>query len=200
MEAYATCSASAVRGGKCVDTTMGFTPLEGLMMATRSGSLDPELVLHLQREHGLTPDEISEGLNRRSGLLGVSGISPDMRVVLEAERKGNERATRAVAMYCHRARQAIGALAATMGGVDALVFTAGVGENSAEVRSEICNGLECLGLHLDSISNLECEPDADVAVTSLPGRILVIKTREDLTMLQQTIHVVARLHRMVDNS
>jgi acetate kinase len=187
------CSASAVRGGKCIDTTMGFTPLEGLMMATRSGSLDPELVLYLQREHGLTPDEISHGLNRHSGLLGVSGISSDMRIVLESARHGNERAMLAVAMYCHRVRQAIGALAATLGGVDVLVFTAGVGENSSEIRNEICNGLECLNLHLDSVQNLECEPDEDVAETKSLGRILVIKTREDLTMLQQTMRVVERL-------
>lgn len=184
------CSASAVRGGKCVDTTMGFTPLEGLMMAARSGSLDPELILHLQREHHLTPDQISEGLNKRSGLLGVSGISSDMRLVLESARQGNERAALAVAMYCHRARQAVAALVVTMGGVDALVFTAGVGENSAEVRSEICKGLECLGLSLDSTCNMECELDADIAGAHSPARILVIKTREDITMLEQTVDAI----------
>lgn len=184
------CSASAVRGGECVDTTMGFTPLEGLMMATRSGSLDPEVVLHLQREHGLTPDQISEGLNQRSGLLGVSGISSDMRLVLESARKGNERATLAVALYCHRTRQAIGALAVTLGGVDALVFTAGVGENSVDVRSEICKGLECLGLHLASGKNLERTPDSDIATAHSPGRILIINTREDLSMLAEVAQQV----------
>ncbi len=186
------CSASAVRDGKCVDTTMGFTPLEGLMMATRSGSLDPEVVLYLQQNCGLSVDEIRNGLNRRSGLLGVSGVSADMRVVMASAASGNDRARIAIAMYCHRVRQAIGAFAVTLGGVDALVFTAGVGENSAQVRAEICNGLECLGLHLDSINNLQSEPDADVAVSKSLGRILIIKSREDLIMLQQTMQFIER--------
>ncbi|MCA9050612.1 MAG: acetate/propionate family kinase, partial [Planctomycetaceae bacterium] len=108
------CSASAVRHGKCVDTTMGFTPLEGLMMATRSGSLDPEVVLHLQQQCGLSIDAIRDGLNRRSGLLGVSGVSADMRVVMASAASGNERARMAIAMYCHRVRQAIGAFAVTL--------------------------------------------------------------------------------------
>jgi acetate kinase len=184
------CSASAVRDGKCVDTTMGFTPLEGLMMATRSGSFDPEVILHLQQQCGLSIDAIRDGLNRRSGLLGVSGVSADMRAVMASAASGNERARMAIAMYCQRVRQAIGALAVTLGGVDALVFTAGVGENSAQVREEICNGLECLGLHLDSINNLHGEPDTDVAAAKSPGRILVIKSREDLSMLQQTMQLV----------
>ncbi|MCA9161196.1 MAG: hypothetical protein KDA72_22855, partial [Planctomycetales bacterium] len=137
---------------------------------------------------------IRDGLNRRSGLLGVSGVSADMRVVMASAASGNERARMAIAMYCHRVRQAIGAFAVTLGGVDALVFTAGVGENSAQVRAEICNGLECLGLYLDSINNLQCEPDTDVAVTESPSRILVIKSREDLSMLQQTMLATIDTH------
>ncbi len=184
------CSASAIRDGECVDTTMGFTPLEGLMMATRSGSLDPELVLHLQREHRLTTDEVSEALNKHSGLLGVSGISSDMRRVLESARQGDEQAALAVAMYCHRARQAIAGLAATMGGVDALVFSAGVGENSVEVREKICKGLEFIGITIDARRNRECSPDTDIATQQSPGRVFVIKTREDLTMLRQIAPLV----------
>jgi len=180
------CSASAVRDGQCVDTTMGFTPLEGLMMATRSGSIDPGVPIHLMQQHGLTAHEIGDTLNRRSGLLGVSGLSADMRTLLEFADQGNERARLAIAMYCHRVRHAIGGFAATLGGVDALVFTAGVGENSAKVRSTVCTGLECLGLHLDSIRNLDCQPDADISPTNSPGRILVIRTREDLSMLRMT--------------
>ena len=192
------CSVSAVRDERCMDTTMGFTPLEGLMMATRSGSLDPEVTLYLQRHCGLTPDEISETLNRRSGLLGVSGVSPDMRVVMASAQSGNEQARLAVAMYCHKVRQAIASMAVTIGGIDALVFTAGVGENSADVRAEICSGLQCLGLHLESRKNLDVEPDSDVATANSPARILVIRTREDLNMLQDVMRVVEDF-RLVSN-
>jgi acetate kinase len=184
------CSASAVRGGRCVDTTMGFTPLEGLMMATRSGSIDPGIVLHVQQHHGLTVEQVETALNRESGLLGVSGISGDMRQVLAAARGGHERAQLALAVYTHRVRQAIGALAVTLGGIDALVFTAGVGEHAGEIRQSICTGLECLGLELDAQANATCRPDADVARPSSRGRILVIATREELTMLREVIQVL----------
>lgn len=184
------CSASAVRDGRCVDTTMGFTPLEGLMMATRSGSLDPGIILHVQRRHGLTAAQVETVLNRQSGLLGVSGVSADMREVLRAADAGDERARLALAIYVHRARQAIGALAVTLGGLDALVFTAGVGENAAAVRSAICTGLECLGLELDLDANAHCRPDADVARSSSRGRMLVLAAREDLSMLWEVLRVV----------
>jgi acetate kinase len=184
------CSAAAVQGGRSVDTTMGFTPLEGLMMATRSGSIDPSIVLHLQERHGLTTEQVETALNRESGLLGVSGISADMRQVLAAARAGDKRARLALAIYAHRVRQAIGALSVTMGGVDALIFTAGVGEHAAEVRESICAGLQCLGLDLDVIANASCRPDADVALESSRGRILVIAAREDVTMLREVIHVL----------
>jgi len=184
------CSASAVRGGHCVDTTMGFTPLEGLMMATRSGSIDPGVVLHVERHHGLTAEQIESVLNRESGLLGVSGISGDMRQVLAAAREGHEPARLALGIYTHRVRQAIGALTVTMGGVDALVFTAGVGEHAVEVRESICKGLECLGLELDAAANAACMPDADIASPGSRGRILVIATREDVTMLREVLQVL----------
>jgi acetate kinase len=184
------CSASAVHGGRCVDTTMGFTPLDGLMMATRSGSIDPSIVLHVQQHHGLTTEQVESALNRESGLLGVSGISADMRQVLAAARAGQEQAKLALGIYTHRVRQAVGALAVTMGGVDALVFTAGVGEHAREVRASICTGLECLGLKLDAQANASCRPDADVARPDSRGRILVIATREDVTMLREVIHVL----------
>ena len=185
------CSASAVRGGRCVDTTMGYTPLDGLMMATRSGSIDPSIVLHVQQDHGLTVEQVETALNRESGLLGVSGISADMRQILAAAKAGNEQARLALDTYTHRVRQAIGAFAVTMGGVDALVFTAGVGEHSAEVRKAICAGLECLGLELDERVNAECRPDADVARPGSRGRIFVIATREDVTMLREVAQVLA---------
>jgi acetate kinase len=184
------CSASAVRNGRCVDTTMGFTPLDGLMMATRSGSIDPSIVVHVQQHHGLTPEQVETALNRESGLLGVSGISADMRQVLAAAKAGHERARLALDTYTHRVRQAIGALAVTMGGIDALVFTAGVGEHASDVRASICAGLECLGLELDAQANASCRPDADVAPPGSRGRILVIATREDVTMLREVIQVL----------
>jgi acetate kinase len=164
------------------------------MMATRSGSLDPSVILHLMQQHGLTANDIGECLNRRSGLVGVSGISADMRTVLKFAQSGNERAKLAVTMYCHRVRHAIGGFAATLGGFDAMVFTAGVGENSMEVRSTVCIGLECIGLHLDSIRNLECEADADISPTNSPGRVLVIRSREDLPMLRMAVRNVEHHH------
>jgi acetate kinase len=176
------CSASAVLGGRSVDTTMGFTPLDGLMMATRSGSLDPGIVLHVQLRHGLSAKQVEEALNHESGLLGVSGVSGDMREVLASTRAGDERARLAFDVYAHRVRQAVGALAVTLGGVDALVFTAGVGENSPDVRAASCRGLACLGLELDAEANRLCRPDADVARRGSSARILVIATREDRTM------------------
>jgi acetate kinase len=181
------CSASAVAGGRCVDTTMGFTPLDGLMMATRSGAVDPSIVLHVQQHHGMTATEVETALNRGSGLLGVSEVSGDMRQVLAASKSGDERAKLALGVYTRRVRQAIGAFAVTLGGVDALVFTAGVGEHADEVRALICAGLECLGLELDAQANAGCQPDTDIASPGSRGRILVIATREDVTMLHEVI-------------
>jgi acetate kinase len=184
------CSASAVVSGKSVDTTMGFTPLDGLMMATRSGSIDPSIVLCVQEHRGLTLAQVETALNRESGLLGVSGISADMRHILKAAKDGHEQARLALGIYTHRVRQAIGALAVTMGGVDALVFTAGVGENAAEVRQAICSGLECLGLELDARANTACRPDADIASAQSQGRIFIIATREDVTMFKEVLQVI----------
>lgn len=184
------CSASAVLRGRCVDTTMGFTPLDGLAMATRSGSLDPGILLHVLLERGLSARDVERALNHESGLRGISGGSGDMREVLAAARAGDERARLAFEVYTHRVRQAIGALAVTLGGVDALVFTAGVGENSAEVRAASCAGLECLGLELDADANARSRPDADVARATSRGRILVVAAREDLTMLAEVVRVI----------
>lgn len=184
------CSAAAVLRGRCVDTTMGFTPLDGLMMATRSGSLDPGIVLHVQLRHGLSAQAVEHALNHESGLLGISGVSGDMREVQAAARAGSERARLALDVYAHRVRQAIGALTVTLGGIDALVFTAGVGENSAEVRAASCVGLECLGLELDADANESCRPDADIARRGSPARILVMAAREDLTMFAEVMQVV----------
>jgi acetate kinase len=169
---------------------MGFTPLEGLMMATRSGSIDPSIVFHIQRHHGLSAEQVEFALNRQSGLLGVSGISADMRQVLEAAKSGHAQSQLALGIYTHRVRSAIGALTVALGGVDGLVFTAGVGERSAEIRQQICAGLECLGLEIDAAANAKSQPDADIATSSSRGRILIIATREDVTMLREVIRVL----------
>lgn len=185
------CSASAIVGGRSVDTTMGFSPLEGLMMGTRSGSIDPSIALYVQKHHGLSADQVEAALNHESGLLGVSGISGDMRSVLRAARDGHRGAQTALAVYTRRVRQAIGALTVTMGGLDALVFTAGVGEHASEVREAICNGLNCVGLDIDHGVNAACAPDADVATANSRSRIFVIATREELTMLREAARVIA---------
>jgi acetate kinase len=184
------CSASAVRDGRCVDTSMGFTPLEGLVMGTRSGSVDPGLLLYVLRQKGVSADDLDRVLNRESGLLGISGVSGDMRQVHEAARAGNPRAVLSLEVFVHRLRQTIGAFAATLGGIDALIFTAGIGEHDAAIRAAACRGLEFLGLHLDDRANAACQPDADIAAPSSPGRILVIATREDLTILRETARVL----------
>jgi len=184
------CSATAVRNGLSLDTTMGFTPLDGLMMATRSGSIDPGIVFHLQHHVGLSSHDVERALQRESGLLGVSGVSADMREVLAAAKGGHQPAHLALGIYCHRVRQAIGALAVTLGGVDALVFTAGVGENSSEIRRTVCQGLECLGLLLDSAANAAARPDCDIARPEAVPRILVIATREDVQMLHEVLNLL----------
>ncbi len=143
------CSAAAVQGGAAVATTMGFTTLEGLMMGTRAGSINPGILLHLQRRRGLTVDEIDHALHHRSGLLGVSGVSPDLAEIEEAMRQGNPQARLAFEVFADRVRSAVGSLAVTMGGVDALIFTDRIGEGSPALRAAVCDGLECLGLRLD---------------------------------------------------
>ncbi len=185
------CSATGTRGGIAVATTMGFTPMDGLMMGTRAGSVDPGILLYVQKHRGLTPAELEQLLNHGAGLKGVSGVSSDYRQVEIAARAGNERARLALEIYAVRVRQAVGSLAVTLGGVDALVFTAGVGEHSAALRAAACDGLECLGLRLDPRKNLACEPDTDIAADDAAGRILVIHTREELMIAREVRRVVS---------
>jgi acetate kinase len=173
------CSISAVQNGRSIDTTMGFTPLDGLMMGTRSGAVDPGILTHLMHEDGLDGERIDELLNKHSGLLGISGLSSDMRDILAAIREGHERAQLAFDIYIHRIRAAIGAMAAVLGGVDAVVFTAGVGENSPEVRSAACRGLEFAGLQLNYTANETPSLDQDIAAVDSTVRVLVIRAEED---------------------
>jgi len=173
------CSVAAIQKGRSVDTTMGFTPLEGLMMGTRSGSVDPGILTYLMRQDNLDSKDIDDLLNRRSGLLGISGLSGDMREILAAIQKGHERAKLAFVMYIHRLRSAIGAMSAVLGGMDALVFTAGVGENSPEVRAAACDTLGSLGLKLDHKLNERPALDQDISSADSRVRILVIRAEED---------------------
>lgn len=179
------CSASAVRAGVALTSTMGFTPLEGLMMGTRCGSIDPAIVLHLLRRGLLTAEQIDDALLHRSGLLGVSGVSSDFRAVESAAQDGHDRARLALRLYADRVRAAIGALAVTLGGIDALVFTAGVGEHSTWLRSAVCLGLDCLGVRMDETLNGGCQPDTDIACRDSLARILVVHTREELLIARE---------------
>jgi acetate kinase len=173
------CSLAAIRDERSVDTTMGFTPLEGLMMGTRSGSVDPGILTYLMRQDQLTGEQLDDLLNQHSGLLGISGISGDMRDVLAAVKNGHERATLALEIYIHRLRAGIGAMIAVLGGIDALVFTAGVGEHSPEVRAGACQNLEHVGVKLDPKENAESPPDQDISDRTSPVRVLLIRAGED---------------------
>ena len=184
------CSATAVREGRPVATTLGFSPLDGLMMGSRPGALDPGILLALQRQHGLTLEQIDHDLNYASGLLGISGISPDLANIEKAMAKGNERARLAFELFADRVRSAIGSLAVTLGRVDGLVFTDRIGENSPALRAKVCEGLEILGLRLDPPRNEAGELDVDIAAADSHGRILVLHTREELMIAREAVRVI----------
>jgi acetate kinase len=173
------CSLAAIRNGQSIDTTMGFTPLEGLMMGTRSGSVDPGILTHLLREEHLTGQELDELLNKKSGLLGISGVSGDMREIAAAMGKGNARAKLAFEIFIHRLQAGIAAMTASLGGIDVLVFTAGIGENSPEVRAAACENLAFLGLQLDISKNRALGDDRDISTADSEVRALVIRAEED---------------------
>jgi acetate kinase len=176
-------SLAAVRDGAPLDTTMAFTPAAGIMMGTRTGDLDPGVLIHLARHRGMRPDEVDRLINLESGLVGVSGTTSDMRSLVGA-RATDPRATLAVAMFCRSARKAIGALAAVLGGLDQLVFTGGIGERAGVIRDEICRGLEHLGIRLDGDANA-----ADAAIVSGDGSsciVRVIPAGEDVVIARQT--------------
>ncbi len=179
------CSLAAISQGQSIDTTMGFTPLEGLMMGSRSGTIDPSILIYLQREHQYTPDDLEKILNKQSGLKGVSGVSADMRQVQKAAREGNERAKLALNIYIYRLRYFIGAFAAVLNGIDVLTFTGGVGENSAEVRAQVCAGLRFLGLELDQVKNTASPVDEVISEASSSIRVLIVHTEEDWEIAQE---------------
>lgn len=184
------CSASAVQNGSAVATTMGFTPMEGLMMGSRSGSIDPGILLWVQRQQEVTAEKLDEILNHHSGLLGVSGVSSDYRKVASTAAEGNARAQLALDIYADRVRSTIGGLAATLGGLDAVVFTGGVGENRPELRARACSGLEFMGLALDQTRNEDCKHDSDIAAANASVRVLVIHTDEELMIARVTAELL----------
>ena len=173
------CSLAAIRNGQSIDTTMGFTPLEGLVMGSRSGSIDAGILIHLLRQPDMDVEKLDRLLNRESGLLGVSGISADLRPVLKAIAEGNPQAQLAFDVYVHSLRSHIGSMLASLGGLDALIFTAGVGENAPTVRAAACEGFEFLGLKLDLDKNNQRLMDVDIATPDSAVRVLVIHTQED---------------------
>ncbi len=185
------CSMTAVVGGRAIDTSMGMTPAEGLVMGTRSGDLDPAISVYLAKHLGASPDQIDDLINKRSGLLGVSGVSSDMRDVARAVAEGNDRARLAVAIFCYRAKKYIGAYAAAMGGLDAVVFTGGIGENDAQVRSAVCDNMEFLGLEMDQRKNETLEGPADISKSTGAARILLVPTNEERMIARDTARVVA---------
>lgn len=183
------CSSAAVVGGRSVDTTMGFTPLEGLVMETRSGSVDPGLILWLQEQVGLTASEIGIDLERHSGLLGLSGTS-DMREVLSAYTAGHEDARLAIDVYVHRVRASIAAMVASMGGIDVLAFTGGVGENSPEIRQRTVESLGFLGIAIDDELNQTACADTDVSAAGSPVRTVVVLAREDVEIAREVRRLI----------
>jgi acetate kinase len=197
------CSVTAVERGRSIATSMGFTPLEGVMMVQRSGSIDPGLLLYLMTQQGVPAEEIQRALNDASGLLGVSGVSADLREVQRAAEAGNARAELAITMFVHRLVLCVGGMIAALNGLDALVFTGGIGEHSARVRGSVCNALAYLGVRLlepsTSLPGVRLAPrasdspaiDTDISEPTSPVRVLVIAAREDLAVLRQLNRILS---------
>jgi acetate kinase len=184
-------SVTAFDGGVSVDTSMGFTPLEGLLMGTRSGDLDPAVILHVMAREELSLHEANTLLNKHSGLSGISGVTSDVREIVEAANDGNSNAKLALDIYCYRLKKYIGAYAAALGGLDVLVFTAGVGENSADVRRLTCEKLEFLGIVLDEAKNKESTAtEVDISTSDSRARVLVVPTNEELVIARDTQRIV----------
>ena len=179
-------SVAAIDGGKSVDTSMGFTPLEGIAMGTRCGNIDPAIVTFLQKECNMSAAEVDNLMNKKSGVFGISGVSSDFRDIEDAAAQGNERAILALDVFNYRVREMIGAYAAAMGGVDAVVFTAGLGENAIETRLDICKGLEFLGIELDAEKNNVRGKAREISKDGAKVKAFVIPTNEELVIARDT--------------
>jgi acetate kinase len=174
------CSLAAIRDGQSIDTTMGFTPLEGLMMGTRSGSIDPSILFYLQREKGYTAEQLEQQLNKESGLLGISGISSDIRPIHKAIEQGNKRAELAITIFIYRLRSFIGAMLATLQGVEVISFTGGIGENDPQIRAEACAAFSSiLNIQIDDTKNAQSPADQEISTPASQVRVLLIHTEED---------------------
>src|ERR1700674_975260 len=189
------CSLAAIRDGRSADTTMGFTPLEGLMMGARSGSVDPGILTYLMRRGQLTGEQLDDLLNTKSGLLGISGISGDMRQIVAAMKDGHPRAKLAFEIFVHRLQAGIGAMIAVLGGIDALVFTAGIGENSPEVRAAACANFRFLRLKLDGAKNEQSSSDQDISLSDSAVRILIVRAQEDWAIARDCWRLVSARSR-----
>ena len=185
-------SVSASIDGKCVDTSMGLTPLEGLPMGTRSGNLDPAILQFIMNKYGYSADEMLNILNKKSGVLGISGVGSDFRDLDKAAEEGNERAKLALDKFAYEVRKYIGSYAAAMGGVDILTFTAGVGENSIEMRESICKGLEFLGIRIDSEKNKTRGKEVDISAPGSTVKVYIIPTNEELMIARDTLALVTK--------
>jgi len=187
------CSLAAIAGGRSVDTSMGLTPLEGLVMGTRCGDLDPQVVLHVMDKEELTPSQVSTMMNKHSGLQGLSGISSDMRDLQRAAAEGEKRARLAIDVFCYRLRKYIGAYAAALGGLDLLVFTGGIGTFSPEVRAQSTEGLGFLGLTLDAVANAAAVGERESTISPPDARVetMVIPTNEELVIARDTLRLVS---------
>ena len=184
------CSITAVDRGKSVDTSMGLTPLEGLMMGTRCGDIDPAIIFHLMEEGQMSADTINQMLNRESGLLGVSGVASDVRDLFQAVSEGNPQAALALKMFSYRVRQYIGKYAAVLGGLDALIFTAGIGENAPSIRATTCENLGFLGIHLDEEKNQSNEAEKAIHRKDTAVKLLVVPTNEELMIARDTLRLI----------
>jgi acetate kinase len=188
------CSVAAVRGRDSLDTSMGFTPLEGLVMGTRSGDLDPAILLHVMAKEELASAELSALLNKHSGLLGLSGHSNDMRTLLEAEAAGSERASLAIDVFCYRLRKYIASYVGALGGVDAVAFAGGIGENAPAVRRRALLGLDAMGLGVDAERNEKARGiEAEISTPGSVARVFVVPTNEELLIAQDTFAIVSGL-------
>ena len=185
-------SVSASIDGKCVDTSMGLTPLEGLPMGTRSGNLDPAILQFIMNKYGYTADEMLNILNKKSGVLGISGVGSDFRDLEKAAKEGNERAQLALDKFAYEVRKYIGSYAAAMGGVDIITFTAGVGENGPDMRESICKGLEFLGVHVDHEKNQVRGKETDISAADSAVKVYVIPTNEELMIARDTLALVTK--------
>jgi acetate kinase len=187
------CSVAAIRGGRSVDTSMGFTPLEGLVMGTRSGDVDPAAVLHAMEREEIGTGEANALLNKHSGLLGLSGVSNDMRALLEAEAAGDARARLSVDVFCYRLRKYVAAYMGVLGGIDGLAFAGGIGENADSIRTRALAGLEGLGVSLDRSRNAGAHGiEAEISPPGAPARVFVVPTNEELLIARDTWGIVSR--------